>query len=101
MQTTINPQLGLLDSLMIATPTNEFLERLVETERGLSAGAVCGTRSQPLGTGVQKHLLEPETAGQPECRMKTHAPNIRRRAGTVAREAQKRRGFQLGRSFSH
>jgi transposase, IS5 family len=28
MQTTTNPQYGLLDSLMIATPTNEFLERL-------------------------------------------------------------------------
>jgi hypothetical protein len=25
MQTTTNPQLGLLDSLMIATPTNGFL----------------------------------------------------------------------------
>jgi IS5 family transposase len=28
MQTTTNAQMGLLDSLMIATPTNEFLERL-------------------------------------------------------------------------
>jgi IS5 family transposase len=28
MQTTTNPQLGLLDSLMIATTTNDFLERL-------------------------------------------------------------------------
>jgi IS5 family transposase len=31
MQTTINPQLGLLDSLMIAMPTNDFLERLDRT----------------------------------------------------------------------
>ena len=31
MQTTTNPQLGLLDSLMIATPTNSFLERLDRT----------------------------------------------------------------------
>ena len=28
MQTTTNAQMGLLNSLMIATPTNEFLERL-------------------------------------------------------------------------
>jgi hypothetical protein len=28
MQTTTNAHMGLLDSLMIATPTNEFLERL-------------------------------------------------------------------------
>ena len=31
MQTTTNTQMGLLDSLMIATPTNEFLERLDRT----------------------------------------------------------------------
>jgi hypothetical protein len=31
MQTTINSQLGLLDSLMIATPANDFLERLDRT----------------------------------------------------------------------
>jgi hypothetical protein len=31
MQTTTNAQMGLLDSLMIATPTNEFLERLEGT----------------------------------------------------------------------
>ena len=31
MQTTSNAQLGLLDSLMIAPPTNEFLERLDRT----------------------------------------------------------------------
>ena len=31
MQTTTNPQLGLLDSLMLATPTNDFLERLDRT----------------------------------------------------------------------
>lgn len=30
-QTTTNAQMGLLDSLMIATPTNEFLERLAHT----------------------------------------------------------------------
>jgi len=28
MQTTANAQMGWLNSLMIATPTNEFLERL-------------------------------------------------------------------------
>ncbi len=31
MQTTSNPQLGLLDDMMIATPTNDFLERLDRT----------------------------------------------------------------------
>jgi hypothetical protein len=31
MQTTTNAQMGLLDSLMSATPTNEFLERLDRT----------------------------------------------------------------------
>ena len=31
MGTTTNAQLGLLDSLIIATPTNEFLERLAKT----------------------------------------------------------------------
>ena len=31
MQTTTNNQLGLLDSLMTATPTNDFLERLDRT----------------------------------------------------------------------
>ena len=31
MGITINAQLGLLDSLMFATPTNEFLERLAKT----------------------------------------------------------------------
>jgi hypothetical protein len=31
MQTTTNAQMGLLDSLMIATSTNEFLERLDPT----------------------------------------------------------------------
>ena len=31
MHTTTNPQLGLLDSLRVATPTNEFLERLDQT----------------------------------------------------------------------
>lgn len=31
MQTTTNAQMGLMDSLMIATPTNEFLDRLDRT----------------------------------------------------------------------
>jgi hypothetical protein len=31
MQTTTNPQPRLLDSLMIATPTNDFMERLDRT----------------------------------------------------------------------
>jgi len=28
MQTTVNPQLGLLDSLLPAVPANDFLEKL-------------------------------------------------------------------------
>jgi hypothetical protein len=31
MQTTTNPQLGLLDSLMTVAPTHDFLERLDRT----------------------------------------------------------------------
>src|ERR1035437_3407722 len=31
MQTTTNPQLGLLESLMIATPANDYLEGLDRT----------------------------------------------------------------------
>jgi hypothetical protein len=31
MQTTTNPRLGLLDSLMITMPTIDFLERLDRT----------------------------------------------------------------------
>lgn len=31
MQTTTNTQMGMLDELMIATPTNKFLERLDQT----------------------------------------------------------------------
>jgi hypothetical protein len=31
MQSTTHPQLGLLASLMSATPTNDFLERLDRT----------------------------------------------------------------------
>jgi hypothetical protein len=55
MQTTTNAQMGLLDSLMIATPTNEFLERLDGTldwkavEKALQA-------------------MYPATTGRPPCR---------------------------------
>jgi IS5 family transposase len=54
MHTTTNAQLGLLDSLMIATPTNEFLERL---ERSLNW--------QPLETALQ--AMYPATTGRPPC----------------------------------
>ncbi len=55
---------------------------MVEAQRGLPAGAVCGTRTQPAGTGVQMHLLELETAGQFECGMKPDAPNVSGPVGT-------------------
>jgi hypothetical protein len=51
----------------------------VEAERRLPAGAVCGTRTQPIGTEVQEYLLEPETAGELEHGMKSQAPKDRRR----------------------
>ena len=54
MQTTTNAQLGLLDSLMIATPTNEFLERLDRT-----------LNWQPIETALQ--AMYPATTGRPPC----------------------------------
>lgn len=54
MQTTTNPQLGLLDSLMIATPTNEFLERL---DRALDW--------KPLEKALQ--AMYPASTGRPPC----------------------------------
>src|SRR5450432_284880 len=54
MQTTTNPQLGLLDGLMNATPTNDFLERL---ERQLDW--------RPLEKALQG--MYPATTGRPPC----------------------------------
>jgi IS5 family transposase len=54
MQTTTNPQLGLLDSLMIATPTNDFLERLDRT-----------LDWRPLEQALQ--AMYPATTGRPPC----------------------------------
>ncbi len=54
MQTTTNRQLGLLDSLMIATPTNEFLERLDRT-----------LDWQPVEKALQ--AMYPATTGRPPC----------------------------------
>src|ERR1022692_784087 len=54
MQTTTNSQLGLLDSLMIATPTNDFLERLDRTLDWV-----------PLEKGLQ--AMYPATTGRPQC----------------------------------
>ena len=54
MQTTTNAQMGLLDSLMIATPTNDFLERL---ERTLVW--------EPLEKVLQ--AMYPATTGRPPC----------------------------------
>jgi hypothetical protein len=54
MQTTTNPQLGLLDSLMIATPTNEFLERLDWT-----------LEWKPIEKALQ--AMYPATTGRPPC----------------------------------
>ena len=54
MQTTTNPQLGLLDSLMLATPTNDFLERLDRT-----------LDWQPLEKALQ--AMYPATTGRPPC----------------------------------
>jgi hypothetical protein len=55
MQTTTNPQLGLLDSLMIATPTNDFLERLDLT-----------LDWRPLEKALQ--AMYPATTGRPPVR---------------------------------
>jgi len=54
MQTTTNAQMGLLDSLMIATPTNEFLERLDGT-----------LDWKPMGKVLQ--AMYPATTGRPPC----------------------------------
>lgn len=52
---------------------------LVETEHGLSAGAVCRTGTQPGGVGVQEHLLESQTAGDFDHGMKPTAKTPARR----------------------
>ena len=54
MQTTTNAQLGLLDNLMTAKPTNDFLERL---ERTLDW--------RPLEAALQ--AMYPATTGRPPC----------------------------------
>ncbi len=54
MQTTTNAQMGLPDSLMIATPTNDFLERLDRTLDG-----------QPVEKTLQ--AMYPATTGRPPC----------------------------------
>ena len=54
MQTTTNPQLGLLDSLMLATPTNDFLERLDRT-----------LEWRPIEKALQ--AMYPATTGRPPC----------------------------------
>ena len=58
MKTTLNPQLGLLDSLMPATPANDFLERL---DHALDWG--------PIEAALQ--ALYPATTGRPP-----HAPLV-------------------------
>ena len=52
MQTTTNPQFGLLDSLMPSAPTNDFLERLDRT-----------LDWQPLEQAL--HAMYPATTGHP------------------------------------
>src|ERR1700729_4185969 len=54
MQTTTNPQRGLLDSLMTATPANDFLERLEAAQDW-----------RPLETALQ--AMYPATTGRPPC----------------------------------
>lgn len=54
MQTRINAQHGLLASLMMATPTNDFLERLDRT-----------LDWQPLEKALQ--TMYPATTGRPPC----------------------------------
>jgi hypothetical protein len=54
MRATTNPQMGLLDSLMTATPTNDFLERL---DRALDW--------KPLEQALQ--AMYPATTGRPPC----------------------------------
>ena len=54
MQTTTNAQMGLLDSLMITTPGNDFLERLDRT-----------LDWQPIEKALQ--AMYPATTGRPPC----------------------------------
>jgi IS5 family transposase len=54
MKTTINAQMGLLDNLMRATPTNDFLERLD-----------CTLDWKPLEAALQ--AMYPATTGRPPC----------------------------------
>jgi transposase, IS5 family len=54
MQTTTNPQYGLLDSLMPSTPANDFLERL---DRALDW--------KPIEKALQ--AMYPATTGRPPC----------------------------------
>ena len=54
MQTTTNAQRGLLDSLMIATPRNDFLERLDRT-----------LDSKTIEKALQARY--PATTGRPPC----------------------------------
>jgi IS5 family transposase len=54
MQTTTNPQYGLLDALMPSAPANDFLERL---DRALDW--------QPIERAL--HALYPATTGRPPC----------------------------------
>jgi IS5 family transposase len=54
MHTTTNPQLGLLDSLMTATPTNDFLARLDGT-----------LDWKPIEKALQ--AMYPATTGRPPC----------------------------------
>ena len=56
-------------------PNRRENKSLVEAERGLSAGALCGARTQPVGTGVQMRVLESEAVGQFERRLKHRAWN--------------------------
>jgi IS5 family transposase len=54
MQTTTNPQFGLLDSLMPSTPANDFLERLNHT-----------LDWKPIEGAL--HAMYPATTGRPPC----------------------------------
>ena len=62
----------------------------MEAERRLSAGALCGARTQPIGTGVQMHLLELETTGQFERGMNRSPQNIRQLAETGQNQIDER-----------
>ena len=54
MQTTTNPQFGLLDSLMHSTPANDFLQRLD-----------CTLDWKPIEQAL--HAMYPATTGRPPC----------------------------------